>query len=191
MRGRSFRDKTDAFLKVSLEVARITVSHEPLFPWKIKFEVEPNGISFRFNFSIIDSSLLVGCWQYVGMLSINCSVYESAALRKNTFVGKRDWKYENFGDFWSGWSFLLFRSFFLFFFLDILKSKKFQRWKQKSKKQEEVLYCSVHSVYKPLEKFSWKKWIPSRDFSIGANISIRIIIFRRCIDLGDTDGWQG
>lgn len=81
--------------------------------------------------------------------------------------------------------------FSFFFFFDILKSKKFQRWKQKSKKQEEVLYCSVHSVYKPLEKFSWKKWIPSRDFSIGANISIRIIIFRRCIDLGDTDGWQG
>lgn len=81
--------------------------------------------------------------------------------------------------------------FSFFFFFDILKSKKFQRWKQKSKKQEEVLYCSVRSVHKPLEKFSWKKWIPSRDFSIGANISIRIIIFRRCIDLGDTDGWQG
>lgn len=42
------------------------------------------------RFYIIDSSLLVGCWQYVGMLSINCSVYESVALRKNTFVGKRD-----------------------------------------------------------------------------------------------------
>lgn len=88
-------------------------------------------------------------------------------------------------------AFFFFDPFSFFFFFDILKSKKFQRWKQKSKKQEEVLYCSVRSVHKPLEKFSWKKWIPSRDFSIGANISIRIIIFRRCIDLGDTDGWQG
>lgn len=36
VRGRSFRDKTDAFLKVSLQVARITVSREPSIPLKNK-----------------------------------------------------------------------------------------------------------------------------------------------------------
>lgn len=81
--------------------------------------------------------------------------------------------------------------FSFFFFFRYFEIEEIPTMKTEIKKQEEVLYCSVHSVYKPLEKFSWKKWIPSRDFSIGANISIRIIIFRRCIDLGDTDGWQG
>lgn len=66
---------------------------------------------------------------------------------------------------------------FLFWYFKIEEIPAIKAEIKKKKKQKEVLYCSVHKL---LENFLGKNEFHRERFffSIGANISIKLIIFR-------------